>query len=58
MIAGTQQCASDDVQRMGRADGGDDVLGPGLPLVEDNPYGELWFDAPPPLPLAARNPEG
>ncbi len=30
----------------------------GLPLVEDNPYGELWFDAPPPLPLAARNPEG
>ena len=30
----------------------------GLPLVEDNPYGELWFDAPPPLPLTARNPEG
>ena len=30
----------------------------GLPIVEDNPYGELWFDAPPPLPLAARNPEG
>ncbi|HWP10659.1 MAG TPA: PLP-dependent aminotransferase family protein [Ramlibacter sp.] len=30
----------------------------GLPLVEDNPYGDLWFDAPPPLPLAARNPEG
>ena len=29
-----------------------------LPLVEDNPYGDLWFDAPPPLPLAARNPEG
>ncbi|MBC7717590.1 MAG: PLP-dependent aminotransferase family protein [Pseudorhodobacter sp.] len=26
----------------------------GLPLVEDNPYGELWFDAPPPAPLAAR----
>jgi 2-aminoadipate transaminase len=25
----------------------------GLPLVEDNPYGELWFDAPPPPPLAA-----
>jgi len=22
----------------------------GLPIVEDNPYGELWFDAPPPLP--------
>jgi 2-aminoadipate transaminase len=30
----------------------------GLPLVEDNPYGELWFDTPPPPPLTARNPEG
>ena len=30
----------------------------GLPIVEDNPYGDLWFDAPPPLPLTARNPEG
>ena len=30
----------------------------GLPLVEDNPYGDLWFDTPPPLPLAARNPKG
>ena len=30
----------------------------GLPIVEDNPYGDLWFDAPPPLPLIARNPEG
>jgi 2-aminoadipate transaminase len=30
----------------------------GLPIVEDNPYGDLWFDAPPPAPLAARNPEG
>ena len=29
-----------------------------LPLVEDNPYGDLWFDAPPPAPLTARNPEG
>ena len=29
-----------------------------LPLVEDNPYGELWFDAPPPAPLAARWAEG
>ena len=26
----------------------------GLPIVEDNPYGELWFDAPPPPPLSAR----
>jgi 2-aminoadipate transaminase len=30
----------------------------GLPIVEDNPYGDLWFDTPPPLPLSARNPEG
>jgi 2-aminoadipate transaminase len=26
--------------------------------MEDNPYGDLWFDTPPPLPLTARNPEG
>ena len=30
----------------------------GLPLIEDNPYGDLWFDAAPPRPLAARWPEG
>jgi 2-aminoadipate transaminase len=30
----------------------------GLPIIEDNPYGDLWFDAPPPAPLSARNPEG
>jgi 2-aminoadipate transaminase len=30
----------------------------GLPILEDNPYGDLWFDAPPPVPLTARNPEG
>ena len=29
-----------------------------VPLVEDNPYGDLWYDAPPPKPLAARWPEG
>jgi 2-aminoadipate transaminase len=30
----------------------------GVPIIEDNPYGELWFDSAPPLPLTARNPEG
>jgi 2-aminoadipate transaminase len=30
----------------------------GLPIVEDNPYGDLWFDEAPPLPLSARNPDG
>jgi 2-aminoadipate transaminase len=30
----------------------------GLPIVEDNPYGDLWFDTPPPLPLSAHNPDG
>ena len=30
----------------------------GLPIVEDNPYGDLWFDTPPPAPLTARNPYG
>ena len=30
----------------------------GLPLIEDNPYGDLWFDTPPPAPLTARNPDG
>jgi 2-aminoadipate transaminase len=24
-----------------------------LPIVEDNPYGDLWFDEPPPPPLSA-----
>ena len=26
----------------------------GLPILEDNPYGDLWFDTPPPPPLSAR----
>ena len=30
----------------------------GLALIEDNPYGDLWFDAAPPAPLASRWPEG
>ena len=25
-----------------------------LPIVEDNPYGELWYDVPPPASLASR----
>lgn len=29
-----------------------------VPLVEDDPYGDLWFDQPPPPPLAAVWPEG
>jgi 2-aminoadipate transaminase len=30
----------------------------GLPIVEDNPYGELWLDAPPPPPLSAAAGDG
>lgn len=30
----------------------------GVPLVEDDPYGELWFDARPPASLASRWAEG
>jgi 2-aminoadipate transaminase len=37
---------SDEAQRLG------------LPIVEDNPYGDLWFDTPPPPPLTARNRQG
>ncbi len=29
-----------------------------IPLVEDNPYGDLRFEGEAPLPLAARDPEG
>ncbi len=25
----------------------------GLPVLEDNPYGDLWFDQPPPPPISA-----
>ena len=28
-----------------------------LPILEDNPYGDLWFDAPPPATLTSRNPD-
>ena len=30
----------------------------GLPVVEDNPYGDLWFDAPPPKPVSTMLGEG
>ena len=30
----------------------------GMPIVEDNPYGDLWYDAPPPAPIASLWPEG
>ena len=42
----------------GRADLSREAARLGLPLIEDNPYGDLWFDTPPPAPLTARNPEG
>jgi 2-aminoadipate transaminase len=29
----------------------------GLPVIEDNPYGDLWFDQPPGVSLSARLPE-
>ena len=29
-----------------------------LPLIEDDPYGDLWFNAEPPPPLASHWPEG
>ena len=30
----------------------------GLPLIEDDPYGDLWFDRAPPAPVAAPWPQG
>jgi 2-aminoadipate transaminase len=30
----------------------------GVPILEDDPYGELWFDQPPPAPLIARGAKG
>lgn len=29
----------------------------GVPFIEDDPYGQLWFDKPPPPPLAASFPD-
>ena len=50
----TGRCMSE----AGRAALSAEAMRLGLPLVEDNPYGDLWFDQPPPLPLTARNPAG
>ncbi|MBC7618151.1 MAG: PLP-dependent aminotransferase family protein [Candidatus Saccharibacteria bacterium] len=41
-----------------RAELGRTAAALGLPILEDNPYGDLWFDQAPPAPLTARNPEG
>jgi 2-aminoadipate transaminase len=42
---------------VGRRDAlADALLAAGLPLVEDDPYGELWYDAPPPPAVGARLP--
>ena len=30
----------------------------GVPFLEDNPYGDLWYDEEPAAPLTARSPEG
>ena len=30
----------------------------GVPIVADNPYGDLWYDAAPPAPMASHWPEG
>ncbi len=30
----------------------------GLPIIEDNPYGDLWFDAPPAPSLSSRHSDG
>jgi 2-aminoadipate transaminase len=34
------------------------ALATGVPVIEDNPYGDLWFDTAPPPSLSSRNPEG
>jgi 2-aminoadipate transaminase len=41
-----------------RAAVGQVAIETGLPIIEDNPYGDLWFDAPPAPSLSSRHPEG
>jgi 2-aminoadipate transaminase len=50
----TGRCMPDE-RRMQVADGARAL---GIPLIEDDPYGDLWFDQAPPSPLAAHWPEG
>jgi 2-aminoadipate transaminase len=42
-------------RRLALADAARDA---GVAIVEDNPYGELWYDEPPPPPVASRWSEG
>ena len=46
------------MSELGRANLSAEAARLGLPLIEDNPYGDLWFDEAPPAPLTARNPDG
>ncbi|MEO5846127.1 MAG: PLP-dependent aminotransferase family protein [Caldimonas sp.] len=41
-----------------RADLAGAAASAGVPIVEDNPYGDLWYDAAPPAPIASHWPEG
>jgi len=41
-----------------RAAVGQVAIETGLPIIEDKPYGDLWFDAPPAPSLSSRHPEG
>ena len=41
-----------------RADVAQVAIASGLPIIEDNPYGDLWFDSPPAPSLSARHPDG
>lgn len=46
------------ISKSRRADIADQARHLGLPLIEDDPYGDLWFEQPPPEPIAVDWPEG
>ncbi len=46
------------ISKARRAQIADQAQSLGLPLVEDDPYGDLWFEQPPAEPIAAHWPEG